>query len=380
MQIDAILDADLDDVQQAVVESARSYFTAAFPSTAVRALVDSATGYPDTFTADWAGMDWHRLLVDEDLAGAGLGARELCLLAREAAASMAPTPFVPAALTTWLLVRVAPDAEVTRDLLSGERRATLSVPEETGEPLTAGPGGLRGERTMVPYALGVDHLIVTAAGNGAAPLAYLVAPELGMIGERTPRFDLTRRWHTLRFDGATAERLGTDPADVARIGHLATLAAAADSAGTARRALDMAVEYARAREQFGRPIGTYQGVSHRCARMLYDLQAAWTLIWAAAEALDAGAAEDSVERAVAMAKAHASDAGTAITNAALQVHGGIGFSAEHDSHLLLRRTLTDAQTWRSARSHRATALYHLLDVDPTAGRLVATKTEVPATA
>ena len=117
--------------------------------------------------------------------------------------------------------------------------------------------------------------------------------------------------------------------------------------------MEMAVEYAKERKQFGRPIGAYQAVSHRCAQMLLDIEEARSLTYYAAWAADAE--PESLPLAASMAKARASDAGWRVTAAALQVHGGIGFTWEHDLHFLLKRARVDARAARHARACTASA-------------------------
>ena len=127
-------------------------------------------------------------------------------------------------------------------------------------------------------------------------------------------------------------------------------ATAAELVGVAQRVMEMAVEYARDRKQFDRPIGAYQAVSHRCADMLRDIESARsTTLWAA---WAAEAEPETLPLAAAMAKALASDAGWNVTSTALQVHGGIGFTWEHDLHFFLKRAKVDGALFGSARAHR----------------------------
>jgi alkylation response protein AidB-like acyl-CoA dehydrogenase len=128
------------------------------------------------------------------------------------------------------------------------------------------------------------------------------------------------------------------------------VALAAELTGVAARAMEMAVDYAKEREQFGRPVGAYQAVSHRCAQMLYDVEEARSLTYWAA--WTAGAEPESLALASSMAKARASDAARAVTAAAIQVFGGIGFTWEHDIHFLLKRARVSAELLGTARQHR----------------------------
>jgi alkylation response protein AidB-like acyl-CoA dehydrogenase len=163
--------------------------------------------------------------------------------------------------------------------------------------------------------------------------------------EPVEAIDVTRRVARVRVDGG--EPLAGEPGPGRD--RIAT-AIAAELVGVAQRALEMAVEYARERHQFGRPIGAYQAVSHRCAQMLLETESARSTAYYAAWAADAE--PPTLPVAASMAKAYASDAGWRVTASALQVLGGIGFTWEHDLHFFLKRARTDAQLYGSARDHR----------------------------
>jgi alkylation response protein AidB-like acyl-CoA dehydrogenase len=160
-----------------------------------------------------------------------------------------------------------------------------------------------------------------------------------------PTIDSTRRFSSVR--ASEGEPLEGDllPA-LDRI----EVALAAELVGVAQRAMEMAVAYAKEREQFGRPIGTNQAVSHRCAQMLLEVESARSMTLYAAWTADHE--PESLPLAASMAKAYASDAGSRVTTSSLQVHGGIGFTWEHDLHFFLKRAQTDAHLFGSPRSHR----------------------------
>jgi alkylation response protein AidB-like acyl-CoA dehydrogenase len=169
--------------------------------------------------------------------------------------------------------------------------------------------------------------------------------------EPVASLDPTRKLFTVHLDGAEAHRLEGDAAAVERAYWAISAALAAESTGVAQRALDMAVEYAKDRKQFERPIGAYQAVSHRCAQMLLEVEGARSATYYAAWALDHE--PESAAVAASMAKAYASDAGWRVTASALQVHGGIGFTWEHDLHFFLKRARANAAAFGDARWHRA---------------------------
>ncbi|MET0305704.1 MAG: acyl-CoA dehydrogenase, partial [Solirubrobacterales bacterium] len=172
-----------------------------------------------------------------------------------------------------------------------------------------------------------------------------VSPESSM--------DLTRRLFTVGFDGVEVPAENTLPAEAADyipVFHRGCVALAAESTGVAQRTLEMAVAYAKDREQFGRPIGAYQAVSHRCAQMLLETENSRSAVYGAAWAADAE--PESLPLAASMAKAYASDAGWRVPDASIQVHGGIGFTWEHDLHFFLKRGKANAASFGDARWHR----------------------------
>src|SRR5947208_2655243 len=191
-----------------------------------------------------------------------------------------------------------------------------------------------------PDAEGAAVLLLSAGEEGAR----VIEPEAANI-ESLDLVDMTRRYHRVSADGG--EEI---PGDVSAAADRAVVALAAELTGVAQRALDMAVAYAKEREQFGRPIGAYQAVSHRCAQMLYDVEESRSLTYYAA--WSAGAEPESLPLAASMAKARASDAARSVTAAALQVFGGIGFTWEHDVHFLLKRARVSAELLGTARQHR----------------------------
>jgi alkylation response protein AidB-like acyl-CoA dehydrogenase len=194
---------------------------------------------------------------------------------------------------------------------------------------------------------------IAGAAEGASVLVLddgeggtrIVEPSAAKL-ERLELIDSTRAYFRVSADGGEPLPGEVEPEVVGR----ALVALAAECVGVAQRALDMAVDYAKEREQFGRPIGAYQAVSHRCAQMLYDTEEARSLTYYAAWCGDAE--PESLPLAAHMANARASDAASSVTNAALQVFGGIGFTWEHDLQFLLKRAEVSAQLLGTASQHR----------------------------
>jgi alkylation response protein AidB-like acyl-CoA dehydrogenase len=192
---------------------------------------------------------------------------------------------------------------------------------------------------MVATADGRRHLV----GRDAAGVTVTPATSI----------DLTRRLYAVRFDGVRVAAENTMPAEAADyfpVFFRLCVALAAESTGIAQRTMEMAVEYAKDRQQFGRPIGSYQAVSHRCAQMLLETENSRSAVYGAAWAADAE--PESLPLAASMAKAYASDAGWRVPDASIQVHGGIGFTWEHDLHFFLKRGKANAAMFGDSKWHR----------------------------
>ncbi len=186
--------------------------------------------------------------------------------------------------------------------------------------------------------------------SGADGSHYVVATSDAEIVAEKP-LDPTRKLYTVTLDGAPAEPLADHrPERIAQAYATIVAALAAENVGVAQRAIEMAVEYAKDRKQFDRPIGSYQAVAHRCAQMLLEVEGARSLSYWASWALDHE--PETAPSAASMAKAYASDAGFRVTASALQVHGGIGFTWEHDLHFFLKRAKANAHAFGDARWHR----------------------------
>jgi alkylation response protein AidB-like acyl-CoA dehydrogenase len=331
---------DLTEDQQEISRTAREFLAARHPLERVR------EGGPDRHWAEVAELGWPELAVPEDQDGMGLGVLELAVVAEEIGYALAPTP-LPSTWAAGLLLTAA--GEGAR--LAGGRRGTVAMWDADGpgapDESTLEPDGdrLSGVKIAVPDAEGADLLVVTAAGGRH----FLVdASDPGVTLEPARSLDATRPLATVRLDGAAGEELRAD--DWSHPWHAIAVAAAAESVGIAQRAMEMAVAYAKDRKQFGRAIGTYQAVSHACAQMLLEVEGARSVVRWAAWALDHE--PEGARLAASCAKAYASDAGVRVTRSAMQVHGGIGFTWEHDLHFLLKRAEANAHAWGDARWHR----------------------------
>jgi alkylation response protein AidB-like acyl-CoA dehydrogenase len=354
---------DLNDEQQAIKSTAREFLAARYKSERIRELAESEHGFEQADWEEMAGLGWPGLALPEEWGGQGLGIVELAVLFEEIGYALAPSPLLSNTVAGLALAANGTDEQKERwlrPLAAGEARGTVALfdagtPARIGEfEMEARADGdgvvLDGEKVLVLDAGSADFLLVATA-DGRRHLVERGADGVTVSAE--PSIDLTRRLYSVRFDGvrvgpeATLEGGQTDYLPVF---WRACVAVAAESTGVAQRALEMAVEYAKDRQQFGRPIGSYQAVSHRCAQMLLETENSRSAVYGAAWAADAD--PDSLPLAASMAKAYASDAGWRVPDASIQVHGGIGFTWEHDLHLFLKRGRANAALFGDARWHR----------------------------
>jgi len=264
-----------------------------------------------------------------------------------------PGPFLSSAVTAVLTIEALGSPDSRRELLpglaDGSRIAAVALPEPTTKAVDT---ELSGAKAHVPDALAADLLLVTAADEEGTGVYVVERDAPGLAIEATPTVDGTRTSATLTLDATPGRRLGPGDATGALAGVVdrTVLALVVDGVGTASAALDMALEHARTRVQFGRPIGSFQAVQHLCVDMLRDLElgraGAYYGLWAADAASPA-----ELHRAATMAKAWAGDAFFRIGADAIQVFGGIGYTWEHDIHLFYKRLLTLQQTHGTTAEH-----------------------------
>jgi alkylation response protein AidB-like acyl-CoA dehydrogenase len=353
---------DFTDDQHQIKRTAREFLAARYKPETIRELAESETGFTDEGWQEMAELGWHGIAIPEEHGGQGLGIVDLVVILEEMGYALAPGPFFSNAVTGYALSQAASDevrAELLPAMASGERRATLAWLDAGSrnpgdfrmEPRKANGGVvLEGEKVLVPDAASAAWLVIPCA-DGSRHVVETDAD--GVTIEPAASIDSTRKLYSVKLAGvevpASRSFAPDPPAVIAAVSGYVT-ALAAESVGVAQRTMEMAVEYARERKQFGRAIGSYQAVSHRCAEMLLETEGARSLTYYAAWACDNE--PDTAPLAAAMAKAYASDAGFRVPASALQVHGGIGFTWEHDLHLWLKRGKANAATFGDARFHR----------------------------
>lgn len=314
---------DFTDDQRAIKETARDLLASRFKLEKLRELAESKT-YADDAWKEVSELGWPGIFIDEENGGQGLGILELVILLEELGYVLAPLPFLSNA-AAGLILQDAGATDRLAGVASGEQRGTVGVLKD-------------GKANLVPDAEESDFIILLDGTD-----ATLVERGDATV-EAIDAIDPTRRYATVTANGG--ESLG----DVSRGRDLIALAAAAELVGIGQRVMEMAIEYAKDRKQFDRPIGAYQAVSHACAEMLKKVEGARSLVYYAGWAADA--APDEFSLGASAAKAYASDMGWEVSASSLQVHGGIGFTWEHDLHWFLKRAKTDGVLYGSARDHR----------------------------
>jgi len=354
---------DLTDEQQAIKSTAHDFLAARYKSERIRELAESENGFEQSDWDEMAELGWTGLALPEEWGGQGLGIVELAVLFEEMGYALAPSPLFSNTIAGLALSLCGSDDQrerLLRPLAEGKLRGTPAL-WDAGGPVTVGsftmearPDGdgivLDGEKVLVADAASADFFLV-ATSDGRRHVVERDAAGISIAPSTS--IDLTRRLYSVRFDGVQVspdDSLPAAGADYYPVFFRLCVALAAESTGIAQRTMEMAVEYAKDRQQFGRPIGSYQAVSHRCAQMLLETENARSAVYGAAWAADAE--PESLPTAASMAKAYASDAGWRVPDASIQVHGGIGFTWEHDLHFFLKRGKANASMFGDAKWHR----------------------------
>jgi len=326
--------------QDELRDAEKGWLTRHDPIARVREKPDTAVEL-DTAAVTHAADSGLLALLTADMGGSHT---DLAVLSEAHGYAASALPLADLALGTWLLSSLglpeAADAESGQLLVSVVQGPVASL---AGHQLE-----LTGESGPIPMASDIDRFIVVGEYPGGQYAAVRDRSGLRQLAT----LDLTRTWGRLQLDGAAQPWM---PLPVGMLGHLGDALAlhrAVDSVGAAARLLEMTVTYAGQREQFGVPIGSFQAVKHHCANMALKVEASRAVCWSAALAL--GNAPDASEQAVAAACAYAKAATSEVASTALQVHGGIGFTWEHDLHLLLRRIKVNEAFNGSVAVHRRT--------------------------
>ena len=374
------MDFAFSEEQEQLRKEARAFLAKECPTTRVRQLMDVDGAFDDGLWAKLAENGWTALGIPEEYGGFGTFL-DLVVVLEEAGRNLLPGPFFSTmALAVPALLEAGTAAQKQQALsriAAGEARATLALTEPAGRwdaegiALTAARDGdgwrLDGVKLFVADAGVADYLVVAARTRGGGEegvTLFLVdgRPE-GMSVKPMQTLDRTRRWYEVGFEGVQlgAEALmgladqGWTP--LRRALEWGEAALCAEMVGGASQVLDRSVDYAKTRQQFGKPIGVYQAVSHKLSDMLLETESARSATYYAAWTVDADAPDRSM--ACSMAKAYVSDAYRKAAGNGIQVHGGIGFTWEHDMQLYFKRAKASEVTLGDATYHRELVAQHL---------------------
>jgi alkylation response protein AidB-like acyl-CoA dehydrogenase len=369
------MDFAFSEEQEMLRDTARRYLQAKASSEVVRRLMETDEGFDPKLWAEIAEQGWQAMAIPEEYGGAGFTFMEQAILMEEMGRTLFPVPYLSSIVLGADLILTAGTEEQKRDLLpgiaTGERRVALAHLEENGSwdavgvTLVAKRDGdafvLDGTKTFVLDGHTADTLLVVvrtdegATGEQGIGTLVVDAGAPGVARRRIETMDMTRKQAEIVFDGVrvpVSALLGRgDWAGLQGTLTRAAVALAFEQVGGAQKCLDMSVEYARVRVQFGRPIGSFQAIKHKCADMLVDVESAKSAAYYAGWAVAAG--DDEVAIVAPLAKSFCSEAYFRCAAENIQIHGGIGFTWEHDAHLYFKRAKTDELLFGTPAQHRA---------------------------
>ena len=339
--------------QDLLRQEVRKFLGAHCPLEEVRKLMETPDGFSRALWKQLGELGWVGLTISEVHGGAGLGWVDLVVVLEEMGATLFPSPFLATTIAAAAIREAGSAAQQARwlpSLADGSCIASLAFLEpsdrwDAADVALAGRAQgngvvLSGEKVQVLDAPSSDLFVVAFRSGDAVSLAVVERSAAGVTVEATPSIDQTRRVGRVRFENvavaADAVLADANEATLGRVLDLATAAVTAELLGAAGAALQITVNYAKERTQFGSPIGRFQGVKHPLAEMLVDVESAKSILYYAAWCLDER--DPDAARAVSLAKAYASEAFARIGVDSVQLHGGVGFTWEYDPHLYLKRS------------------------------------------
>jgi alkylation response protein AidB-like acyl-CoA dehydrogenase len=370
------MDIGFSEEQGLLRDTARKFLDAACTTKFVRERMATPEAVTPEFWSQLAEQGWLGINFAEEDGGSGLGLVDLVVLMEEMGRAVMPGPYLATVLLGGAAIREAGTPAQRREYLpqlaEGRLKATLAAIEPNArwdasgimmnvQPMRGG-FSLSGTKLFVPDAHVADVIVVAARTRDGSTMEdgvslFLVPKDAARLSiTLMPSIDETRKLCEIRFDNVAIPQ-------TALLGELhqgwpaltgvydsASVALAAEMCGGAQRVLEMTVDYAKLRVAFGKPIGSYQGVKHKCADMLVEVENAKSLTYYAAWAIDEK--QPDAAMAVSMAKAYASDASRKVSNAGIQLHGGIGMTWEHDLHLYMKRAKASEVAFGDATWHR----------------------------
>jgi alkylation response protein AidB-like acyl-CoA dehydrogenase len=367
------LDFGFSEEQEMLRHSARSLLERECPSAHVRQMMDDERGYSPELWRKMADLGWLGLVLPEEHGGAGLNYVDLVVVAEEMGRVLLPSPFIWTLMLAEALSRAGSDEQKHRFLPAIARGELIATPahletsgswDENGITMAARKSGagfvLEGDKLFVNDAHVADYFLVAARTGGkrggGITLFAIDAKRAGITVTPLKTMDQTRKLGAVALHGVKASSADV----IGEVNHgwtvldaaidRAKVALAAEMMGGAQKVLETTVEYTKVREQFGRPIGSFQAVQHKCANMMVDVEGAKSAVYYAAWAVSNDAPD--ARTAAAVAKAAASDAYRRTAADGIQVHGGIGFTWEHDMHLYFKRAKSSEFTFGDANFNR----------------------------
>ncbi|HEU4428702.1 MAG TPA: acyl-CoA dehydrogenase family protein [Myxococcota bacterium] len=341
---------------------------------AVRALMASARGYdPEVWKQLAEELGLAGLIIPEEHGGAGFGPIELLIAMEEMGRALLCAPFLGTSVCAARALLECADGVTQKELLAKIAAGAAVVSVAHAEPngrwdlagITLRAKGvgpsvtLDGEKTLLLDGHVADVLLVVARGDAGLELLRVDAGAAGLTRESIPALDLTRKLARVRFSRTPATRVssGDQTANLERVLAFTCAALAAEQVGGAQKCLELATDYAKSRLQFGRPIGSYQGIKHKCAEMLVAVEMAKS---AAYNALFIAAAnEPDFVEAAHLAKAYCSEAYFHAAADNIQIHGGMGFTWEASPHLYFKRAKASDLLFGDAAHHREELAKHV---------------------
>ena len=357
---------DLSKPQQLFADSVRDFCSREFSPERVRELMETDAAIDDRLWQEFADQGWLGLHISEDHEGLGLGAVDLAVLAEEFGRACVSGPWLANTWGVSLLAAIGGEAASKQlpGLVGGSTKVAVAALEEdagwimcpkTLDASVAG-GKLNGSKVAVQHAGQADLLLIPARVNDQVAIVAVAASADGVNIELSPGIDATRTLYSVALQNvavADDQILATGAAAEAAwktASQTMTVVVAAEMLGLQEWMLATTVEYAKTRKQFDKTIGSFQAVQHKCAEMLQLTESARAAVWYAAWAVQEST--EDVDQAIAVAKAYTSDAARVAGNLAVQCHGGIGFTWEHDLHLYYKRAKADEFLFGDASLHR----------------------------
>ncbi len=354
----------LSESQRILKENARKFFAAECPSADVRRIMEAPHAHDEKLYAKLAEQGFTGVIIPEAYGGLGLGKVEMATLLEEMGRALLPGPYFSSAILAASILNEAADErqkeKYLKPIAEGTKKATLALVEEQGSwhpnsvQMPAGGTTLNGTKLFVTDAAVADTIIVVVRYHHDDLALFAVDSKApGLTVTQMPSMDLTRPIYAVKFLDVQGELLAMGAHARSALHHglnISEVALAAELTGGMQRGIEITVEYAKTRKQFGKPIGGYQAVQHQCADMYFFTEGSRSSAMYAAWALDNQAPD--AEKAVAIAKMYASDAGREVGNRSIQVHGGMGFTWENDCHLYYRRAKASEVMLGDSTYHR----------------------------